>query len=1214
MNPINGTRNNLLAIFLLLTAIAPASATNYKAFSLKTAEQLLKRGMQETEVRALGGVSKVVGVVYDEPLCDVVLVGEEGTDEQPVGIDELVTALRAVLKYDRSPEVSIDRTVETERTGKQIVRFEGGIDNTRFGKYLLEADVVLKKLGLGKIQAEMHGIRSYFDMCAEDWRQNGHEHAVQSRFWFKPDKERSYAGSRRGVGVIKTLKIKVDTEVTGLPEGAAGDDIDGKVRDEIGEQFASAMTATLEEISDYYTELARLDALFRLTGVAEILKKWNTKNGVSLYCVEFWLERYPLRAYQTPDTYDLLSSDASRGPEGNSRRMVISGGIELCNLVRDIRDGSFTAFKDLVIKSRPNNNVLTWPVPLGPAWDDTEVLDETKCSTEQTIGQMSPYGTLGTTLRREFLNAATPANSQQNWGLLKHELKTGQTMFNLPDGMIPQPRSANIGGVMLQGVAKLAGQQQAQVDLNSGYFSLVVDGKNASLSPGAFRKFVTALWAVYYSNQDPGISIDPISPGVNKHMVRYIGKVINSDLGRVMREADYLMKQWAVGTGRPDIPGFQNPDDIAAQNGVMYVGAMSRFWFVPEDMRFRRAGNLLLFERGRMVVKTEFMFNNDLMRADPANEHFAQFFTEQYTDIAQKYPIYKELFEYAKMVSIAKYLKESGVPLLWFLMANKDLVLTEDSPGTVDALAKGSDYFKNITIEGGVDLATQGHYIYDAEAMKAINEAISKYRSTSTMGTSLHTPDISRSISDRFSFDLAGQAYSVLPQHSLTCGKDRRGIRYQTDVAFRDAGFCLTEQALDELEVRLTSMIMARAAGQSAQLSENASEEQTLRWYRTLQEQAMEQAKPIRECLKELKDRRYPTEQEFGQAIDKALAHSEAADWIKPMVVKQGYYNTILELVRYFNPNQRDCGEFGEGWHLMVPYRIRPADQAKKELNGVLVPEQMVVQNLVTGDCETLTFSTDRYSVVGYVPDRIGKSHVVGLFIMSDASLRLVDKLGNEFWFDPVGRLTDMVFSEHHHTHFEYAKGFVAPFDQAPYRVESTGRDRVQFQGVSLPKTMTVVDNANGSKETLVFEPNGAIVGYTPENQAKTRFRILALLSDLSFRLLDKSGNEVAFAADGSFEGFCPSSDKPVIKSVCVGSYKVGFVYTMGPSGSPMIASARLSKQGAPETLYVMRYEYDDEGRLCRTESTGKRLTGEDGPAGGRQYRISKFEIRNSIF
>ena len=93
--------------------------------------------------------------------------------------------------------------------------------------------------------------------------------------------------------------------------------------------------------------------------------------------------------------------------------------------------------------------------------------------------------------------------------------------------------------------------------------------------------------------------------------------------------------------------------------------------------------------------------------------------------------------EYGKVVSLAKYLKESGVPLYWFLMANRDLVLTEDSPGAVDGLVKESDYFRGITIKGGVDLGVQGNYVYDAEAVKIINEALSKFPETASGKTSL---------------------------------------------------------------------------------------------------------------------------------------------------------------------------------------------------------------------------------------------------------------------------------------------------------------------------------------------------------------------------------------------------------------------------------------------------------------------------------------------
>jgi hypothetical protein len=613
---------------------------------------------------------------------------------------------------------------------------------------------------------------------------------------------------------------------------------------------------------------------------------------------------------------------------------------------------------------------------------------------------------------------------------------------------------------------------------------------------------------------------------------------------------------------------------------------MSRFWFVPEDMSFKRSDDMLLFDKGRMCVKTEYVFNNVSGEADPANEEFAKFFTDHYQEIAQRYPVYEELFEYAKMVSLAKYLKESGIPLFWFLMANKDLVITEDSPGTVDALAKGSDYFKNIYIEGGVNLATQGNYVYDTQAVKAITDALAKLPRTAHSQTSFGSTDLAKSISESFSFDLQGQSYSVLPQHSLTSGKDRRGIRYQTDVAFRDADFYLTEQSLDELAYDITRMLTAKLASEDKQPSEQAPKDELLKWYERIYEQASNKTKKLQAKLKQLKNQRFQTEHEFVQAVEKAIDDEAVADWVKVLAIKHGYYNTILELVRYYNPRQRDCGEFGEGWHLMVPYRITPAGPAKREFANILVPEQMVVQNLVTGEREALTFSTDRYSIAGYVPEKLGSSQVIGLFIMSDASYRLVDKLGNGFWFDQAGYLTDMSFSESHHIHVEYLHMFTDAFERPPYRIEPADKECVEFANVTLPKAMVVKDLINDSNETLTFSDKGPIAGYVPQNEEKSRFKILAIMSNASFRLLGKRGNEIAFSSDGKFECFAVSSDCPMVKSISAGPYKVNFNYTIDPSGGVLIASARLFEEGKTKPVYAVRYEYDNEGRLCNARGS----------------------------
>ena len=294
------------------------------------------------------------------------------------------------------------------------------------------------------------------------------------------------------------------------------------------------------------------------------------------------------------------------------------------------------------------------------------------------------------------------------------------------------------------------------------------------------------MWAVYFAREGPGISIDPVAPGAEQQMVRYIGNVEFSDLGRVMREADYRMKKWAVGSERPDIPKFQSVDRLTKANGLRYLGAARRFWFVPENMTFRQSGNSLLFESGKMAVKTEYVFLNKGAQAEPADEAFAKAFTERYDEIALHYPVYQDLFEYAKLVSLARYVKEQGVPLLWFLLANKDLVLTEKAPPeTVKALIKKSEVLEYVTIEGGVDLAkhaSQQHYIQDGRPLLSNAGPGPESSKSSSHSTSLSAHS-SIVLSD------SGKSYVSEPSSQLVViGGTGGGTRFQTDLAVRNQG------------------------------------------------------------------------------------------------------------------------------------------------------------------------------------------------------------------------------------------------------------------------------------------------------------------------------------------------------------------------------------------------------------------------------------------
>ena len=1083
-----------IAIVWMLCGMAVSAAgPGFVAYSLRQAQMRLTSGSRE--VTELGGITEPVAFVYDAEHDDYLLVGVADAKRAPLRLEGLVAALLA----KEAPEVSIDPPIANGDPRQQPVRFRGGLEDTRLGAEMLDADIALKKLALGMLHAEVWGVKSYLSLSVDDARKTGSVSETSSRFWLQAGKTLISGSAEAGVMVVNVCKADVQTEV--IASGASQ-------RDPIGDQFSTQIAASFPELVMQYPALARVMPILRLVTLAQEMSR--ERQGQS---IGFWLNQYKLPAFPTRRTYDL--TEARQAIPETDREIILTGGINIDPTLIRLNAGDATVLRDVVLKSRPDANALVWHPPL----------DNWNYSGEDEVASSPAEGTSsdGFSLKKFSVAPspsfpggtgaipppATPPQLPSTSVVPPAAAKPLSKIPNVNPPIMPTPGTTNdtaawkferpssppapyvyftppvstnrVGGVMLQASATVSGGGSAR-DLAPGNFALVVDGANARPSPETFRRFVTALWAVYFSEGDPGISIDPIAPGINKHLVRYIGNVVNTDLGRVMREADYLMKKWAVGTERANIPGFKNPDDFIAKVGLQ-ASAHSRFWFVPEDMTFTRAGDMLLFSSGRMTVKTEYMSQGLSARSEPANDKFAELFTSQYNTIAASYPVYQELFEYAKLVSLAKYLKNSGVPLTWFLMANKDLVLTEDSPGTVDALAHGSNYYRNLTMSGGVDMKTAGRYVYDATAQAAMQEAMTRSsHEQSIRSTVSSAPEILPVAAQPFSFDVGKTSYSVVPQHALTTGKDQWGNRYQTDIATSNGG-------------------------------------------------------------------------------------------------KPG-----LELVRYFDTRSSAPSEFGSGWRLMVPYRIKPVGDDKREFLNVRVPVRMAIENLLTGREEVLTFSTDRYSIAGYVPDRLASSQVVGLFVMSNASFRLADKLGNEFWFDPAGVMTDTLFSGQDRVHYEYLSHATDAFEQPPYEIRPADTETVEYRGEVLPKRIVVRDVARAAEETLAFDLTQDIATYFPADDGVSQYRRLRWAPDTAYRLDDKHGNLVAFKNDRKFARLLPSLASEMIQSISMGNQKIDMNYGMTQDGRMVIAKAVLASGDDRGRRTAVQYNYNEDGTLGGTQ------------------------------
>jgi hypothetical protein len=1114
---MKGTRNitflTVIALVLLLTVPVSADTAPYIAFSMnKAKEQMKTNGRKTTQVERLGGITVPVAIIYDESTNDLILVGQVDRTRDNASIDDLVVAMRVVLKNGDTPMVSIERDSDTSSTKMQTVVFGKGLESTKYGESLLTCDVILKKLGLGDFDASVWGVVSYFDRSYQYWMETGVEDAVNSRFWFQPSRQ-SRVGVRNGVVVVERLNIDVNTQI--LATFKNGKPVPNEqlanINDVIGDEFATSIASCIDDLTGYYPELGKLDILFRFAGLSEGLEEMRVKFNTQIPNLDYWLDDFKVENTKTPSKYPLLVKQKEDRSKSARKKMTLDGGISFDVLVLELNDGDINAFKSIVVGTRPDDNPLIWNVPLdewniydafgtgsdknvqGNRKNKSQYPDKIGCSISKSFNSVGSNSTPFDSMN--FSPAKIPAIPHLSYNTgditpgMSHTANVkppsyNNRMFNLTESFSPVKFSNDVGGVMLAGNVNVKGDM-SDVDLSKGNFSLIVDGKDVKLSPEGYRRFVTALWAVYFSDVDPGISIDPIAQGAEKQIVRYIGNVINTDLGRVMREADYLMKQLAVGTRTANVQGFHSVDYLMSQKGVGYFNASRRFWFVPSDMNFRVCGNTLIFENGRMELKTEYVLQNKRQSAEKSDEAFAAFFTAHYDEIAASpgCGVLKELKEYSKLVAIAQYLKQNKVPLYWFLMANKHLVITEDSPGCVEALIKKSNYF-NATIEGGVDLGEyKGNYVYDKEVINQINQVVASRQNGIQPGNFNESKAYNTDLGSKepFSFNLKEKSYSVLPQFSSSSGRDSHGNRYQTDLSIA---------------------------------SDTTSE---------------------------------------------------------------------LELVRYFKPGSTN-GDFGKGWHLLIPYKISFSDNpATTKFQSCDIPLEMAIENLMTGDKEILTFDAEKYVIAGYIPRQVINSQVIGLFIKTDLSFSMIDKLGCEFDFDPSGNLTDIFMPNDNHLGISYAKSDQELFSSPPFMLESENNRTMEFLNVVIPEKMKITNLACGTTETLSFK-DGEIAGYVPDNPQST-CRILAIMTDGSFQMLDTQGNEVAFDPSGRYMWMLPSVDKPVIKSVSSRNHKVDFDYSVDNTGNLLIASADVVEtSGNNRQLLDIKYRYDESGRLCNIE------------------------------
>jgi YD repeat-containing protein len=292
----------------------------------------------------------------------------------------------------------------------------------------------------------------------------------------------------------------------------------------------------------------------------------------------------------------------------------------------------------------------------------------------------------------------------------------------------PEKPQVSVGGVYLDPVAqtalRLSSLKGVSIDAATGRLTLIGEGVETSAVPVDLDDLAVAIAAAASRTSWPGVTIDP-PPGNPESPIayyKYFGPMTeNTHFGGVLALADRWMKSISVGFDnehpetivRPNAPDFKDSFQLGAEFASPQANGWSRFWIVPASVKWETSadGLALWCSEARMAVNTQTMVVQNGRLVDSPGVHrasdeaFAAWFTNHYDDLARQYPVYAELRELAKLVSLAAVLKDR-LPHDEFLRISQTLIPTRSATPTQTPTVRTTKTLGDmqVTILGGVDL------------------------------------------------------------------------------------------------------------------------------------------------------------------------------------------------------------------------------------------------------------------------------------------------------------------------------------------------------------------------------------------------------------------------------------------------------------------------------------------------------------------------------
>jgi RHS repeat-associated protein len=275
-------------------------------------------------------------------------------------------------------------------------------------------------------------------------------------------------------------------------------------------------------------------------------------------------------------------------------------------------------------------------------------------------------------------------------------------------------------------------------DITGAYYDttnkrIVFIGTTTGTSPNYNQDdMYEAVQAILTNNTLPSLSIDdnPSNPTSPTAIVNYSGGIQNSSFANELFNADYKLKQYAIGanpTGSQVTSTIPTYASVVARYLALQphpvAGNESKYLIAPQQVTLKNAStsSAFVFTNVTMQVTAQAVNqNNDTLWNQAAN-NFATDLTSNYNQYAQETPYFTQAQQLAKIVAIVKWVQDNNIPSDALIAKNYSPKFVS-TPSTVQKVATSSGYIA----QGGVNYNTPNTYLPDdgtAAGMKTSAQA-----------------------------------------------------------------------------------------------------------------------------------------------------------------------------------------------------------------------------------------------------------------------------------------------------------------------------------------------------------------------------------------------------------------------------------------------------------------------------------------------------------